>query len=296
MRGGNITLIDYALLAPNSMGMVGLLLGSIGVFNTVSLMLFKLIGKDLIGLRDTARISIGKSEVVVKFGSERVRLKFDPSNYVSKYNAFSEASEHFVRGHYNVDVEGKTVVDIGASIGDTLVYFLKKGARRAYGFEPYPYAYGYARENVMANGVEDRATLINEACTGRRGWITLDEKRKSTVDDELIASKNGKRIRLCRLCDIVQRFGIHEGGILKIDAEQSEYEIIIGSSAETLRKFDVIYVEYHNGYLNLEKKLRSAGFEVEHTGPAIIYDAIAKRRFLYFGDIVAKKLPLRRTA
>jgi hypothetical protein len=57
--------------------------------------------------------------------------------------------ETFVEKQYNwLDVKGKTVVDVGANIGDTAVYFSKiKHAKQVIAFEPYPYTYKMAREN-----------------------------------------------------------------------------------------------------------------------------------------------------
>jgi len=42
-------------------------------------------------------------------------------------------------GYDWLDVKGKRVLDVGASIGDTAVYFAVKGASEVVAFEPYPF-------------------------------------------------------------------------------------------------------------------------------------------------------------
>ena len=68
-------------------------------------------------------------------------------------------------------------------------------------------------------------------------------------------------LKFVGLEDIVQQYNIG-GAILKIDCEGGEYEIIMGSGRDALRKFDAILLEYHYGYLNLKEKLEKDGFSV----------------------------------
>ena len=58
---------------------------------------------------------------------------------------------------------------------------------------------------------------------------------------------------------------------MKIDCEGREYDIILNSSDELLRKFDYIIMEYHYGFKNLQKKLQAAGFSVICEKPAKLY-------------------------
>jgi len=58
-------------------------------------------------------------------------------------------------------------VDVGAASGDTAIYFALNGAKHVYAFEPYPYSYNIAKENIKLNHLEDKITMLNEGC-GRR--------------------------------------------------------------------------------------------------------------------------------
>ena len=58
-----------------------------------------------------------------------------------KFDIIWLINENFIKEQYKwLDVEGKNVVDVGANIGDTAIYFALKGAKHVYAFEPYPYS------------------------------------------------------------------------------------------------------------------------------------------------------------
>lgn len=60
----------------------------------------------------------------------------------------------FIRGEYDFfDVRNGVVIDVGAYIGDTPVYFAKRGAKKVYAYEPNPVNFEFLRKNVAANGV-----------------------------------------------------------------------------------------------------------------------------------------------
>jgi ribosomal protein L11 methylase PrmA len=48
---------------------------------------------------------------------------------------------------------GKIVIDVGTFAGDTAIYFSLSGAKKIYAFEPYPYAFEVATENLKNNGI-----------------------------------------------------------------------------------------------------------------------------------------------
>src|SRR5579859_3164508 len=64
--------------------------------------------------------------------------------------------ERFVQREYDVlDVQGAVVIDIGAYVGDSAIFFARAGARRVYGYEPFATTYAAAVRNVVLNGLED---------------------------------------------------------------------------------------------------------------------------------------------
>ena len=76
---------------------------------------------------------------------------------------------------------------------------------------------------------------------------------------------------------------------MKIDCEGCEYDIIANTRKETLQRFGEIFIEYHYGYINIERKLKDCGFRVWHTTPAKIINTQLNKSTMYIGFIKAKR-------
>ncbi|QXJ31883.1 FkbM family methyltransferase [Saccharolobus shibatae] len=81
--------------------------------------------------------------------------------------------ENFCLKQYDIDVKDREVVDIGANVGDSAIYFAAKGASRVYAFEPLPSIYEVASQNVKINNVQNKITLINAAVGSKEGKIKI---------------------------------------------------------------------------------------------------------------------------
>jgi len=187
-----------------------------------------------------------------------------------------------------LDVKGKDVVDVGANVGDSAIYFALKGARHVYAFEPYPYSYNIAKKNIKLNHLEDKITLLNEGC-GKSGFVTIKEDYENTGGTDLKNFKEGKKIKIESLDEIVKRFSLKHAE-LKVDCEGCEYDLILNASDEALKAFDQIIMEYHYGYRNLVKGLEQAGFKVKYSLPKYFYSREAEdnNTYPYIGLIYAK--------
>jgi hypothetical protein len=147
--------------------------------------------------------------------------------------------ENFILKQYDndyirFDVKGKSVIDIGANVGDTALYFTLSGASHVYAYEMNPDYCRLIDKNIALNKLKGRITPINKRCGG------------GTVEEALKKYKIGK-------------------AVLKIDCEGCEYRIFRNISEDTLRRFDQIILEYHSGYRGIPERLRSAGFQVKST-------------------------------
>jgi hypothetical protein len=76
-----------------------------------------------------------------------------------------------------------------------------------------------------------------------------------------------EKISVLSLEKIILNHKISNNSILKIDCEGCEYDIILKSHKEIFKKFSHIVIEYHDGYKNLEKKLKMFGFKTFHSRP-----------------------------
>lgn len=211
------------------------------------------------------KIKTGKNSLQFLYKDHLLRFYFDSSRQFSSDAVM--LTEQFIKQQYRwLEVKDRDVIDIGANIGDSAVYFALDGARRVYAFEPYPHSYNLAVRNIKINKVANIVTILNEGCGGKDTAVRIEPKYKSTMSSEIKHFRSGKKIRISSLESIVKRYGI-EDAALKSDCEGYEYEILFPCPNTTLRKFKKIMLEYHYGYLNIERKLKDAGFRVKHTQP-----------------------------
>lgn len=173
------------------------------------------------------------------------------------------AREMFISEEYGqADVKGKDVLDIGASIGDSAIYFAAKGARRVVALEPYPRTFALAKKNVAKNGFSKAVRLLNAGAGAKDGWACLEDDGTSKVVSQLGSGKTGKRVRILSLASIVEKEKIRFGSVLKIDCEGDEYGVLLSAPDSALSRFGQVVLEYHYGQANLKRRLKSAGFEI----------------------------------
>ncbi len=235
-------------------------------------------------------IKIGKNRVTFNCGGRYINFYYKKEEQL--LGAISAIKSTFLKNEYGwLEVNNKVVLDIGAHIGDTGIYFALKDAYHVYCFEPYPYSYRLAKRNIGLNNLKEKITVYNEACGGRNGNIILDPKYSSTGGSNLKNFERGTRIKIETLDNIVKKLELRDA-VLKLDCEGYEYGIILKSKNKTLRSFESIILEYHYGYLNLQKRLRAAGFKVWHNGPRKSINCYAKRFKMTNGLMFAERLPM----
>lgn len=189
-------------------------------------------------------------------------IRFDLANI--PYDAISDIVTiddiKFVGGIHNGDIVGvfiekdyeilpvndRVVMDVGANIADSSIYFVKRGAKKVYALEPNLELYQLAKRNIDLNLMSDIIEIRFAGCSSHK---SVDSNPPFFSLEEIIASNNPTP------------------DILKVDCEGCEYDIIMNSSTISLQSFDFILVEYHYGYRDLSKKLKSCGFRVNVSGP-----------------------------
>jgi FkbM family methyltransferase len=191
-----------------------------------------------------------------------------------------------VNNSYNfLPVRDKVVIDVGANIADSCIYFALRGANRVIGLEPFPKNYELAKRNIELNELSDKVTLLLAGCSGRTGSTKVDPNRTTTVSTQLESiSASGIDVPLMTIPDILNQNNIRpKGNILKMDCEGCEYESILSISEDVLHMFSNILIEYHHGYKNIKNKLEECGFIVSITRPRFSKDNVP----MHFGHIYA---------
>ena len=170
---------------------------------------------------------------------------------------------------------GATVVDIGANVGVFTLWAVMHGAARVIAVEPSPRMHEYLSRNVSSNRL-DNVTVVQAACAGRKGEAVLYSRGIEVANTLYCQDALGSTFEeLCRtpvatLDDIFKLYEVESCGLLKLDCEGAEYEVLLGASDDVLRRISKITMEYHVG-LNehdpqeLERHLRERGFETRKT-------------------------------
>lgn len=181
---------------------------------------------------------------LIEFYYKGKNFKFYADSRRRSFTVVGTLKEVFIDDVYGkLDINGNICVDIGAYVGDSSVYFILKGAKKVYAFEPYPSSYKLLLKAIKGNGLEGKIIPFNEALAKEPGKIKLNEY-ESPPSSDLKPSAKGKPIKLTTLEEIVDRFNLKDA-ILKMDCEGCEYKIL-ETPKKKLRAFQEIIMEYHH--------------------------------------------------
>lgn len=175
----------------------------------------------------------------IRLGGRLIRY-VDAASCFSAWQAIFE--NHCYR--FECDTETPTVIDLGANIGVSLLYFrsLFPDANLV-GYEADPDIFQLLRKNCDGmNNVE----LFQNAVAPVDGDVSF---YASGDDAGSLTKKTAAQpttqhvISACRLSDILDRFAHVD--LLKIDIEGAEVDVIM-EAGQALSKVDRLFVEYHS--------------------------------------------------
>ena len=228
---------------------------SLNTFNAMYVLAFTRCSKEM-------QCDVENDLVIIssKIGSKKILLHGGINNGDIVYGFLKE-------DYGKLPVKEKFVIDIGANIGDTQIYFALHGAKKVIGLEPFPKNYELANKNIIANNLSDKIIMLLAGCSSEKRFIKINPEYESNHESKLVEFQHGKQIPLLTLEDIITQYSVPSGSILKMDCEGCENEIISSASNEVLQRFSHMQIEYHSGYAMLEKKLEKCGFKVSITSP-----------------------------
>jgi hypothetical protein len=158
--------------------------------------------------------------------------------------------ERFVDEEYAwLEVDGRIVVDIGANVGDSVLYFSRRRAVHVYGYEPEPAIFAAAAHNLALNQVGN-ATIVRAAVSAHSE--TRSEGAPQVSLGDLLAEVRSRHPGIEIVC--------------KIDCEGCEYEILASDNLPegALELVSQIMIEYHwRPPGPLQDTLERRGFHVE---------------------------------
>lgn len=200
-------------------------------------------------------------EDIVKRNNQTLKELYPKSNYVDKLKNLDEQLYQtlIVQNEYHLqpnEIEGKTVIDIGANVGFFTAKCLDMNAKKVIAVEP-----AYTSYNRLYNLFKDdkRVITLFDAVVSSENDGKLLYLTNETTGGKLTEEPTNHPVFTITLEKIIPE---NENNlILKMDCEGSEYEIIKNTSKETLRKFQYIHIEIHEKE-PLENYIISCGFKV----------------------------------
>jgi FkbM family methyltransferase len=146
----------------------------------------------------------------------------------------------------------EVVIDAGANIGLFAIYCTRRfGPLRMYAFEPAPDPYGRLLRNLIANSA-DNVIAENAALFSVGGTVCLRPNARtteSTLSNEDTADT--LRVTAVSLDDFAYSRAITNVGLMKIDVEGAELEVLRGA-ANLLGATRQIVVECHSATLCMD--------------------------------------------
>jgi FkbM family methyltransferase len=182
---------------------------------------------------------------------------------------FTEIFEQNTYGVSPEEIQGNTVIDIGANIGMFTLYCVDMGAERVISVEAQPTIYQLGLLSYVSQ--YPSVTPVHNAVHSKDGEIVL-------IINHHVGSQIGSigdPVTTITLSTLLEKYKVTGNNLaLKVDCEGSEFDILMNVDRSVMRRFKVLYIEIH-GDCNpnpmwkdpavLQNKLTELGFIKVHT-------------------------------
>lgn len=175
--------------------------------------------------------------------------------------------------------ERPVVVDAGAHIGGFSVPAAKRRPKgRVFAFEPDPASFALLAENLRLNEAANVAAYP-AGLAARRGKAPFFPCPANPVLSTAVARRGRPKIMAAfrAMPEFLEKEGLSQVDLLKVDIEGGEYELLMTRSASWLGKVRRFIIEAHGagGYARLSRFLKARGLKVRRGSKGLLY---AERR------------------
>lgn len=144
-------------------------------------------------------------------------------------------------------------IDIGANIGAVSVYVasfnnaLDVGSKRikVFAYEPEPHNLSLLSKNIKRNNLVDDIKIIPKAVFSTSPIMISNKGGDSSVLQTL---KDSSEVEAVSLESVFANNKIASCDVLKMDVEGAEYDILLNTDIEILRKIKYLALEFHCGH------------------------------------------------
>ncbi len=224
---------------------------------------------------------VGGGVVAYLYGVVRVFVNGDgdilfimPDGVKLKYiDKFTIAETWLYDIHFlGFDLSGWLVFDIGAYVGDTALYYAKRGAA-VVAVEPVPANFEAMLKNIELNPeIGHRILPINAAVADADGFVEIYHSGPldgaASIFDRKGTVARVRSMKLRTLIEEAAKNGINLEAfrvrVLKMDCKGCEWDVV-NSEGDVLKLFDIVKIEY-SGYLRnytvdeLKSRVEALGF------------------------------------
>lgn len=199
-----------------------------------------------------------------------VQLRRQGSLRIDDWDELSTFWHVFCCGEYDIPAQCKTIIDLGANIGAFTLWASRYFPHcKIVAVEPFPSTFDRLTRTIGENELGGRVKALNIAVSAVDGIVKFDAtigKRsycRSVVDNP--NQTESIDVECLSLASLLDQNGLTQVDCLKMDVEGGEYAIVEGASSDTLRRFKVITMEYHDSTKapQLWKKLEASGFRCQ---------------------------------
>lgn len=180
------------------------------------------------------KYSPGESKA--EFGGQQIY--FDSKYGLGNYQSILTRHYNLITINNIKDV--KTVLDVGANVGyfSLLCHDLFPDAK-IIAFEPVPETYACLKKNCAPY---DAITTENIAISDKNGFVRMKYDRNDSAISKITSSEDGIHVQSVRLDEYAKQKGIKGIGILKIDVETFEKQVLL-SAANVLENTQYLFIE-----------------------------------------------------
>ncbi len=144
---------------------------------------------------------------------------------------------------------GNVVLDVGALVGNTALYFSKMVGKegKVYAFEPVQSSFELLKENIVKNNVEN-VEAVNIGLSDKNFEALMNEAGGGSAVIENVSSDNLQRVKMMRCDDFVEERNLKSVDFIKMDIEGFELKALRGCE-ETIKRFKpkLAICVYHKG-------------------------------------------------
>ena len=177
------------------------------------------------------------------------------STYTRSKNFAADAMKIFhalTKKYYGVDDSEGYFLDLGANIGTTGIYFLKKFAPnlKLLAFEPDAENFKLLRVNTILNDVDDRATLVNCGLGDKFDTLTMYRDLENPAVNNVLELNSDKPTETIKIIPLDAYFAenkiaAEEVKYIWIDTEGFEAQVLLGAKNLLRKNPAPVFMEFN---------------------------------------------------